>query len=217
MSLEYRKESISLPVPYAFEISHYNEYECIEFIRIYFLQNGCPLCGKCHPVQFYIFVKRQIIIDLDQVIIIKVIRIFCIYNYQQRKKHQKPLQYTITVLPGCLIPYSRIPVEKVFKAFTGYINNKIKTHFEATLILGCNNRHSFRLYYIRIIKRIDTWLSLFQIEESKEGETAISRPVSKKWKTIITGLKDWASPHLTDKWQAYGHTMLCHKKMRLGP
>jgi hypothetical protein len=38
-----------------------------------------------------------------------------------------------------------------------------------------------------------------------------------KWKTITTGMKDWASPHLTDKWQAYGHTVLCHKKMGLGP
>jgi hypothetical protein len=111
-----------------------------------------------------------------------------------------------------LIPYSRIPVKKIFEGFAGYINRKIKTHFEATLILGCNNRHSFRLYYIRIIKKLDTWLTLFQAE-SKEGE----REVRMKWKIIVTGMKDWASPHLTDKWQAYGHTLLCHKKMGLGP
>jgi hypothetical protein len=183
---------------------------------MYFLQNGCPLCGKNHPVKFYIFVKRHVIIDLDKVLIIKVVRIFCAYNYQQRKKEQKPLQYTITILPGCLIPYSRIPIEKVIEGFTGYINNKLKTHFEATLILGCNNRYSFRLYYIRIIKKIDTWLALFQ-PELKEGETAVNKSISKKWKTIVIGMKDWASPHLTDKWQAYGHTMLCHKKMGLGP
>jgi hypothetical protein len=125
------------------------------------------------------------------------------------------LQYTITILPACLIPYSRIPVEKIFKGFTGYINKKIKTHFEATIILGCNNRHSFRLYYIRIIKKIDTWLALFQTKS--EEEPAVNKSLSGKWKTIVTGMKDWASPHLTDKWQAYGHTVLCYKKMGLGP
>jgi hypothetical protein len=126
------------------------------------------------------------------------------------------LQYTITILPACLIPYSRIPAEKVFNAFTDYINKKTKTHFEATLILGCNNRHSFRLYYIRIIGKLDTWLTFFQ-SESKEGEEAVNKSVNMKWKTIVTSMKDWTSPHLTDKWQAYGHTMLCHKKMGLGP
>jgi hypothetical protein len=54
------------------------------------------------------------------------------------------------------------------------------------------------------------------MKKTKEEEL-VNKPVCGKWEIITSGMKDWASPHLPDKWQAYGHTILCHKQMGLGP
>ena len=183
---------------------------------MFFLKNGCPLCGKYHPVKFYIFVERHIIIALDNDLKIFVVRIFCEVNFKQRKESRKPLQYTITVLPGFLIPYSRVPAGKVFKTVAGYMLGIIRNQYAAAIELGCNSRHTFRLYYVRILKKLDIWLQATH-PAVQELETDISRSVVEKWEIISRGMKDWPPPHQSDKWREYGHTIFCFKKMGLGP
>lgn len=169
---------------------------------------------KNHKVRFYIFVKRQVISDLDEVSVVHVIRIYCEINYKLRIETKEPLQYTLTVLPAFLIPHGRVQVNLVLQSFNMYVNKELKNQHIAALHIGCDSRHSFRLYYQRIMSRLDIWSSLFE----KKGEAElVYLPVGKKWEKIQHGLKDWPDPMLIDHWAAYGHAILSHKKMGLGP
>lgn len=62
--------------------------------------------------------------------------------------------------------------------------------------------------------RLDTWHEQLQKDTDEE---AVSKTVKEKWEVICDGLKDWARPHYLDVWQSYGHTLLCHRQMGLGP
>lgn len=133
-----------------------------------------------------------------------------------RQEQQKPLQYTITILPGLLMPYSRIPAEKVFKTVAEYMLGQIRDQYAAVIQLGCNSRHTFSLYYIRIQEKLDIWLEATH-PAVQEIEADFSRPAGKKWEIISRGMKDWTPPHHSDKWRAYGHAMFCFRQMGLGP
>jgi hypothetical protein len=145
---------------------------------------------------------------------IKVIRIFCEINYRIRIETDETPQYTTTVLPACLIPHSRVQVNLVLQAFRLYLDHNLKTQYAAALHILCNNRHSFRLYYTRIIARLDTWSTLF---ENRGEMKLVNLPLGEKWTKIEASLKDWSDPKSLAHWRSYGHAILVHKKMGLGP
>lgn len=191
---------------------------------LFFLKNGCPLCGEYHELEFFIFVERHIITDIEAAPkIIKVIRYLCINNYKKRLETNELLQYTITILPGFLISYGRIPVNKILDAFSGYIKGEIRTYYAAAIACGVSSRHSFRLYYIRILKRLTSWCGQLQIRNC-QTEMTDSTPdagpceeIEQQWELTAGELKKQATREKVMHWQGRGHSWFCIKKMGLGP
>jgi hypothetical protein len=158
-------------------------------------------------------VDREFRISEEQCTTIKVIRILCTNNLKKRKETHERLQYTITVLPAPLIPHSRIPVQVIFSTVTDYINGVIANQYRAALLIFCSSRHSFRLYYMRIIARHADWYVFF----CGKREEALPEPESESWTAVITLMKEYARPlHLT-WWESYTHAALCLNGMGLGP
>ena len=89
-----------------------------------------------------------------------MVRIFCEINYRVRKQTGELKQYTLTILPGFLIPHSRIPVDPVHESLDSYITMGELKQERATLKLRCLSAASFRLFYLRIRSRIDGWTHL---------------------------------------------------------
>jgi hypothetical protein len=158
-------------------------------------------------------VDRGFRISEEQSATIKVVRILCIHNLEKRKATHERLQYTITVLPAALIPHSRIPVHVIFNTVTGYINGTIANQYKAALLIFCASRHSFRLYYTRIITRHADWYVFF----SGNREEALPESKTESWAVVIIPMKEYARPlHLT--WlESYTHAALCLNGMGLGP
>jgi len=102
------------------------------------------------------FVKRNIAPDNSSKI--TVIRVICKPNQQKRIDTGEKLQYTTTILPGFLIPHSRIPLPDLYAAFDRYLCNEQSTQQEVALLMNCQSRHSFRLYFQRLCENIDKWL-----------------------------------------------------------
>jgi hypothetical protein len=168
-------------------------------------------------VKFYIFINRHVIIKLDDTdqLIIKVLRIFCHLNYEL-KKQQPELQYTITVLPGFLISHSRILSYHAFNAVDQYIKGKVRNQYEGAILINCNSRHTFRLYYTRIVQKLDTWL-IKTVPRKTDIDVYRNKSDYEKWRTVSNCWKDWTPPHLSEEWQCYGHATLCFMQMGLGP
>jgi len=59
--------------------------------------------------------------------VIKVPRFFCENNYRERVKTGEKKQYTLTILPGFLVPYSIIPLDVIHEAVDRYINESVAT------------------------------------------------------------------------------------------
>ena len=90
----------------------------------------------------------------------KVVRVFCEVSYRIRKQTGEPKQYTLTILPGFLIPYSVIPVDPVHKALDSYITKSELTQVGAALKMLCLSPASFRLFYLRVHRRLESWTAL---------------------------------------------------------
>jgi len=73
----------------------------------------------------------------DEVVRILVPRFYCEKNHQKAKEGGEDKQYTITILPGFLIPYSRVRVESVHKAIGEYITNLSVNEIGAALLMNC--------------------------------------------------------------------------------
>lgn len=69
------------------------------------------------------------------------------------------MQYTITVLPSFLIPYSRVLFDKVIEAVDDHLVNG-KTQSESLDKMGCINILTFRLHFSRVIKLLPEWIEL---------------------------------------------------------
>lgn len=119
----------------------------------------CPLCKTKHPPHFYCYVKRKVKQTNGHNQVLSVVRIICPVNREKRKKTSNPLQYTLTLLPAFLIPYSTVPVDKVECALTEYAGGKM-SDIEAAMLMGCENVKSFRHYWKRAQARISAWLML---------------------------------------------------------
>lgn len=97
-------------------------------------------------------------------------RFFCETNYEIRKKTGEEKQYTITILPGFLIPHSTIPIDPVHQAADNYITRSQLNQVGAALRMYCSNPISFRLFLSRIRTRIEGWITLLlQLVLTLEG------------------------------------------------
>ena len=85
---------------------------------------------------------------------------FLSVNYSIRKQTGKPKQYTLTILPGFLIPHSVIPVDPVHQALESYITKDGLRQVGAALKMRCLSAASFRLFYSRVCSRLNEWTDL---------------------------------------------------------
>ena len=90
----------------------------------------------------------------------QVPRIFCEINYHKGLDTGELKQYTLTILPGFLIPYSTVPVDPVHQALESYISEGGLTQVGAAMRMGCLSPASFRLFYCRVRKRVYRWTGL---------------------------------------------------------
>lgn len=132
----------------------------------------CHLCGEKHPPQFHCFAARTYRADDKETnITTQVPRVFCETNYRIRKQTGEPKQYTLTILPGFLIPYSTVPVDPVHAAVNSYITGGGLKQVGAAMRMRCLNPISFRLFLNRVRKRLDGWIVvLIQLLHSFEGQ-----------------------------------------------
>jgi len=154
-----------------------------------FSKGVCPLCGKEHSPKFHCLVQRTYRIDPsenggEETATTKVVRIFCENNYRIRKRTGEKKQYTLTILPGFLIPYSTVTVDPVHQALDNYITNPGLTEVGAALKMGFLSTASFRLFYSRVCRRLEQWTTLLlQLVLSLGGkikEADASRKPSRK-------------------------------------
>lgn len=140
-----------------------------------FSKEACPLCAQKHLPKFHCLVRRSYRIDQSEegkeTATTKVVRIFCGNNYRLRKQTEEEKQYTLTLLPGFLIPYSTVPVDSVHQALDNYITNPGLMEVGAALKMKCLNAASFRLFYSRVCRRLELWTSfLLQLVLSLGGK-----------------------------------------------
>lgn len=121
----------------------------------------------------------------------RVPRIFCEINCRIRKETGERKQYTLTVLPSFLVPYSRIPVETVHEALDGYIRTRC-LQIGAALRMHCLSASSFRLFYRRVCERLGRWLFI------------LARPLS-AFAEAVDGVVVGESKRekLRDQWQCF--------------
>ena len=144
----------------------YHPHRFLEYVLQQLSEGGCPLCGEKHPQQFHCFAGRSFKTERREgetqegVVATQVPRIFCEINYHKRLKTGELKQYTLTILPGFLIPYSTIPVDPVHQALESYIREGGLTQVGAAMRMGCLSPASFRLFYCRVRKRVYSWTDL---------------------------------------------------------
>lgn len=128
--------------------------------------DGCPLCGEKHAPRFHCYAPRSYRKDpaglkepggTDTNVRTQVPRIFCEPSFQIRKQTGQPRQYTLTILPGFLIPHSRVPVQQVHRALDGYITEPELQQVGAALRMKCLSPASFRLFFSRVCARLGNW------------------------------------------------------------
>jgi len=108
------------------------------------LSEECPLCHKVHPPKFFTYVTRTYKNgrdenDQDIIVVIKVPRFFCENNYRERVETGEKKPYTITILPGFLVPYSIIPLDAIHEAADRYITDPGTTQQAAAFCMHCEN------------------------------------------------------------------------------
>tara|TARA_B100001971_G_C18257364_1_gene583326 strand:+ start:237 stop:890 length:654 start_codon:yes stop_codon:yes gene_type:complete len=206
-------------------------------------KDECPLCLQPHPVQIHTYADRTYRNPEKQengkdyaVVSIVVPRLYCIVNHRLRKHDGKPLQYTITVLPAFLAPYSVILVDKIHQAVDHYIGQKPEccTHQEAAFKIGCDDPVSFILYFRRVKQRLSAWivaltvlaLTLGANIKQADVHSAPQTDLKGQWRWFtylaatclaahgkIPGTKVIAQPL---RWQ-YTYAVLGRRSMGLGP
>jgi len=170
------------------------------------------------------------------VVCIVVPRLYCNVNHRLRKQEGKPLQYTITVLPAFLAPYSVILVDKIHQAVDGYIGQKPEccSYQQAALKIGCDDPVSFALYFRRVKQRLSAWivaltvlaLTLGAHIKQADVRTAPQTDLKGQWRWFtylaptylaaygkIPGTKVIAQPL---RWQ-HTYAVLGRRSMGLGP
>ena len=127
------------------------------------LAERCPLCGCEHEPELHAFVRRsyrQGGWENDERQWIRVVRVVCRTNKRRRKEGGEQLQYTLTILPGFLIPYSTVGVDEAHAAVESYIGERRVNQVGAAMLMGCVDPASFRLFYRRVGQRIQGWVGV---------------------------------------------------------
>lgn len=194
------------------------------------------MCGGMHAPKFFAFAERgyrQQTSDGEDWILIKVPRLICEVNKQKRRQSREPLQYTLRILPGFLIPHSRVIVDLVHEALESFIGHAEVTRVAAALRMGCLSPLSFLLFFHRVQERITTWLEvLVQLigglggEIAKERDAGLHEPLVTRWKWLhllvaellrTYGRLPGTQPILKPlRWQ-YVYALLSGHQMGLGP
>ncbi len=163
-------------------------------------------------------------------------RFFCENNYKERKLTGKKKQYTITILPGFLVPYSIIPLDDIQEATNRYINNPETNQQTAAFSMHCENTLSFRLHFSRIKNRLSEWIVfitrlLIDLGGELKGENIknvqhYENPLQANWKRFKTLVIDYFQLYsripgaqvIKERfYYQYIHSVLCINKMGLGP
>ena len=198
------------------------------------LGGACPLCGEGHPPKFYAFVNRSYR-DLEKGSTewILVPRVICLLNKLRRQEGDASVQYTLRVLPGFLIPYSRVVVDAVQGALEAYLGRQEVTGPGATFRMGCLNPSSFRLFTRRVRERIGPWISFIgEIVLSLGGTVSAQQPpaaasgLRAQWAWYAPLVCEWLRVHerqpgsaviLGPLWWQYVYAALARRQMGLGP
>jgi hypothetical protein len=150
--------------PHGWEAYHPQRF--LEHVLQQLSEDGCPLCREKHPPQFHCFAGRSFKTEYNEgqtqegVVTTQVPRIFCEINYHNRLETGELKQYTLTILPGFLIPYSTVAVDPVHQALESYISEGGLTQVGAAMRMGCLSPASFRLFYCRVRDRVHSWTDL---------------------------------------------------------
>jgi len=160
----------------------------------------------------------------------------CENNYIERIETGEKKQYTITILPGFLVPYSIIPLDDIHEAADRYISDPGTNQQSAAFSMHCENPLSFRLHFFRIKNRLSEWIAFIiqllitlggEIKTEEVKNTAYYEdPVMAKWKKFNLLVVEYfllysripGGPVIKEKfYHQYIHTVLCRNKMGLGP
>jgi len=212
----------------------YREQSFLQYAIEYLVAN-CPLCGGEHPAKFFAFVARSYLGDscVKGTTFIKVPRLICEPNKEKRRQTGEPLQYTLRILPGFLIPHSRVVVDLVHEALEGCIGQHAATRLAATLLMGCLSPLSFRLFYQRVQERIVAWLDVLVRligelggEIAEQGEAAAHEPLQAQWRWFHLLVSELLRVHARLpgapvvlrplRWQ-FVYALLSRHQMGLGP
>jgi hypothetical protein len=145
------------------------------------LSNKCPICKKEHPPKLHCFADRTYKKGRkndgeDDVVETRVPRFFCKPNYLRQQETGEKIPYTVTILPGFLIPHSIIPVDPVHTAINIYITGSWLKQVGAAQRMNCRNPISFRLFFSRVRKRLEDWIALLlQLLVTLEGQVKEAR------------------------------------------
>lgn len=196
-------------------------------------QSACPLCGFDHPVRFLDFVPRSYRRE-EASVSIKVPRLLCEPNRQRRRQTGEPLQYSLRILPGFLIPHSRLLVDGVQGALESFIAEPQTSRVGATLRMGCLSPLSFLLFFRRVEQRLTGWLQLLVILVGELGGEVCEQiatgsscdPLAEQWRwlhrLLAETLRLYARLPQTQpvpealRWQ-YLYALLSRRQMGLGP
>jgi len=198
------------------------------------LAGGCPLCGERHPPKFFAFVLRSYW-DLEKrsTVWILVPRVICLPNKRRKQEGEASPRYTLRVLPGFLIPYSRVVVDAVQGALGAYLGRQEVHEVGAALRMGCLNPSSFRLFTRRVRQRIAAWITFVgELVLSLGGTVSAQQPpaatpgLGAQWAWYARLVSEWLRVHdrqpgssvvLRPLWWQYVYAALARRQMGLGP
>ena len=147
------------------------------------------------------------------------------------------MQYTLTILPSFLVPYSRIQVDNIFSAIKYYITADQPNLLEATFLIKCVNIASFRRYYLRFLAHLNNWILLIiqltialggesKQEEIKDIKGREEDEIKHRWHRFRNYKKQYFYIHsqipnniiVIEKLRnQYLHVLFCGNRMGLGP
>ena len=125
-------------------------------------KSKCLLCNKRHKAKIHGYIKRTYHKGEWKYKTIKVLRIYCTINHCKRIQQDKNIQYTLTVLPSFLQPYSHIPIRTILSGIISFISGDAESYASAALDMDAESDRTFRTYFYRFRKRIKSWLILLE-------------------------------------------------------
>lgn len=198
------------------------------------------MCGKIHNIHIHSVVIRSYSNSKKEKFNIRVVRIFCYNNYKRNNESSdKKFQYTKTILPAYLIPYSTKSIALIINGIEYYLSNPNKTLITYAFQINANDPRTFKRYLDLLQKRIDVWIIFIinmiaklniAIKEStisyKTVLHSIKHDFHKKWdyftkliKLFLDGYDSLKNDLIltNEKIFPYVHMKLCQNHMGLGP